>query len=91
MFIFIGNDQVLQTDKIISILDAQLSKSSTKTMNMIKNKQELNAVYGNESDAKSIIVTDQDIYFSPFSILTLKKREELFSTIDQLESFYTEN
>lgn len=90
MFIFIGNDEVLQTEKIVSILDFQLLKSSTKVKNMIKHKTEQEAVYGDESDAKSIIVTDDDIYFSPLSILTLKKREELFSTINQLESFYTE-
>lgn len=90
MFMFIGNDQVLQTDKIISIIDFQLLKSSTKVMDMMNHKYEQKAVHGNKSDAKSIIVTDHDIYYSPLSILTLKKREELFSTINQLESFYTE-
>lgn len=87
MFIFIGNDEVLQTDKIISILDAQLLSSSKRVKHLMKYKTVTKEVRGNQVEAKSIIITDTAIYYSPLSILTLKKREELYSTIDQLESY----
>lgn len=87
MFIFIGNDQVIESKRIITILDYQLLKSTSKLKNIIKSKRQEKKVLGDNTDAKSIIITDDYLYYSPYSTITLKKREVFFSQIDQLENY----
>lgn len=85
MFIFIGNDEVVETKKIISILDYQLVHSSPKLRQLIEGQKRNDNIFGSDEDAKSIIITDDGIHYSPFSTSTLKKREELYATMNQAE------
>lgn len=87
MFIFIGNDQVIETESVITILDYQLLKTSSKFQNIIKDKTAKRLILGLEADAKSVIFTDNYLYYSPFSTQTLKKREDFLAPIDQLENY----
>ena len=75
LFIYIGNDDVVESKKIISILDYQLIEEQKKN----------NRVIGSDKDAKSIVITDDYIYYSTFSTFTLKNREELYATMNQAE------
>ena len=42
---------------------------------------------GNQKEAKSIVITVDDIYFSSLSTFTLKKREELSSAMSHIETY----
>lgn len=75
---FIGNDDVIETDKIICILDYQPNASQLRKL--IDERKRAEKVVGNEKEAKSIIITDDQIYFSYLSTQTLKKREDLYMT-----------
>ncbi|MEI3611098.1 extracellular matrix regulator RemB [Pseudogracilibacillus sp. SO30301A] len=85
MFIYIGNDEVIESDKIISILNYQLTYSSPKLRQLIADQKRNKRVIGSDIDAKSIIITDESIYYSSFSTSTLKNREELYATMNQVE------
>lgn len=83
MFIYIGNDLVVESTYIISILDTQLEKTSSKLQRMIKEFEENDQLHGDKLTAKSVVVTDNALYYSPLSTLTLKKTKELYqNTID---------
>lgn len=83
LFIYIGNDHVIESKQIISILDFQLIRSSSKLKKLIEKRKKDERVFGIEEDAKSIIITDDSLYYSPFSTYTLKKREELHKVINK--------
>lgn len=78
LFIYIGNEDVVESKKIIAILEYQLFHSSPQLRKLIAKRERNNCVFGSVEDAKAIIITDSDIYYSPFSTLTLKKRDELY-------------
>ncbi len=78
MFIYIGNDDVVESKKIITILDYQLTHSSPKLRQLIDKHRKDNTILGSEQDAKSIIITEDCIYYSIFSTSTLKKRDEMY-------------
>lgn len=83
LFIYIGNDHVIESKQIISILDFQLIHLELKKM--IEHRKEVKQVFGKQEDAKSIILTEDTVYYSPFSTITLKNREEMYPTINELE------
>lgn len=85
LFIYIGNDHVIESKQIISILEFQLIHSSLKLKQLINKMENNDRVFGIQADAKSIIITDDSIYYSPFATLTLKKREELYAAMNQVE------
>lgn len=81
MFIYIGNDYVVESKKIIAIFDMELVRQSKRLTSIVKTKEKDKQLYGSKNDAKSIILTEDAIYFSPLSTLTLKNRDELYQTI----------
>ena len=83
MFIYIGNDLVVESTYIISILDVQLEQTSSKLQRMVKAFEEKEQLHGDKTTAKSVVITDNALYYSPLSTLTLKKTKELYqNTID---------
>jgi len=87
VFIYIGNDDVVMSNKIISILEYQLIHSSPKLRQLIEKQKKANRIFGSYKFAKSIVITDDGIYYSPLSAQTLKKRDALYPTMNQVEKF----
>lgn len=80
MFIYIGNELVVESNRVIAILDYELTESSRRLNEVIDKHVQLEKVYGSETDAKAIIITMDAIYYSPFSTITLKNRDEIYET-----------
>ncbi|MGP4038967.1 extracellular matrix regulator RemB [Gracilibacillus sp. D59] len=91
MFIHIGDDHVIQSKDVIGIIDYSLVTSSTINEEMLKEmKQKQQVVVTDEEETKAVVITPQKVYYSPLSVLTLKKRASMISTISKLED-YSEN
>lgn len=89
MFVHIGNDYVLHSKNIISIIDYNLIQSSSIIKKMMKFAKEKQKVKGAKQTAKSVVITDEYIYFSTLSVSTLKKRSSMISTINTTD--YTDD
>lgn len=73
MYISIGNDIVIKSNELIAILDQHVILESEMMREFLeKAKLDLNEADMNKS--KSIVITSDQIYFSPFSSSTLIKR-----------------
>ncbi|ALX49528.1 extracellular matrix regulator RemB [Lentibacillus amyloliquefaciens] len=90
MFIHIGNDNVIQSGDVISIIDHGVVTSSGTMDKMIKNNTKQKKVFGPTDEAKSVVVTNDQIYFSSLSVSTLKKRASMISTISKLDDYSDE-
>ena len=86
MFIHIEDDNVIQTDDIIAIIDYAIISSSVIMEEMLDSKQKI----GDETLAKSVVITDDIIYLSSLSVATLKKRTSIISMVNKLDD-YTDN
>ncbi|TQS76357.1 DUF370 domain-containing protein [Ornithinibacillus gellani] len=85
MFIHIGNGNVIRTSTIISIIDRQIISSSITMEEWIINNEK--NLKGSKTKAKSIVITEDFIYYSPLSVPTLKKRASMISTISKLADY----
>ncbi|MBH0230239.1 DUF370 domain-containing protein [Halobacillus yeomjeoni] len=91
MFIHIGDDHVIQSKDVVAIIDRSLISSSTIIEEMIFNqRREKQVIESKDHQAKSIVITDEYIYFSPLSVFTLKKRANMMTTLNKLEDFSEE-
>lgn len=73
MFLHVGNDVLIEYNKIIGVfdmVDTTVAKH-IKEKNLFANKK---AIYISNQDIKSCILTDEKIYYSNISSSTLKKR-----------------
>ena len=88
MFIHIGDDNVIRSEEVISIIDYSLISSSSINEEMLFNQRKNKMVKDPSEEApKSVVITKDYIYFSPLSVLTLKKRASMISTISKLEDY----
>lgn len=87
MFINIGDQQLISSDEIIVMIDQQFIESSTINDEMIQYQENLADTPNINSDTKTIIVTKDSLYYSPLSILTLKKRSSLQMMINHLDDY----
>ncbi|MCP8617199.1 extracellular matrix regulator RemB [Salirhabdus salicampi] len=88
MFIHIGEDHVIRSDDVVAIIDHALFSSSTIVEEMIMNlKKEKKVVESLYESAKSIVITDDFVYFSSLAVSTLRKRSQLAITLDKLEDY----
>lgn len=77
MFLHVGTDVVVSLKKIVAILDLKSCKEGEATRQFLSLHQSEKRVHDiSGGDPKSIVVTDQEIYLSPISSLTLKKRSD---------------
>lgn len=86
MFIHLGGDFVLKTERIIVILDHQsqgFSKENQKFMDGYQGR--MRTVHVSEDSPKSMVVTDDEIFMSPISSHTLKRRADASTSGDELE------
>ena len=90
MFIHIGSDHVVRSRDIIAIIDYQLISSSTIMDEMMIESEKKHRIYGPKSEAKSVMITKDKIYYSTLSVTTLKKRASMISMISNLDDFSDE-
>ncbi|WP_100011707.1 extracellular matrix regulator RemB [Lentibacillus sediminis] len=90
MFIHIGNDHVIQSEEVIAIVDYHLISSSTIMEEMMVRAKNEKKVFGPTRDAKSVMITTGNIYYSTLSVNTLKKRASMISTISKMDDFSDE-
>ncbi|TGB01284.1 extracellular matrix regulator RemB [Halobacillus salinus] len=91
MFIHIGDDHVIQSKDVVAIIDHSLVGSSSIIEEMLFNQRKNRRVVETEDhEAKSIVITQDVIYFSPLSVFTLKKRANMMTTLNKLEDFSEE-
>ena len=74
MYLHLGADTVIPLEKVIAILDLKLTGSQSTYKFISKMKEIKKVIDISDNNAKSFIVTDDLIYLSTISALTLKKR-----------------
>lgn len=72
MYIHIGENQVVSSDKIVMIFDYK--GSTSVIMQDFMERQKERFVQLTSGEIKSMIVTEKEIYLSPLATSTLKKR-----------------
>lgn len=78
MFLHLGADVVVGINRIISILDLRTAGRSEATREFLQLCRSQNRILEiAEGTPKSIVVTDREVYLSPISSLTLKKRSHI--------------
>ena len=86
MFIHLGGDMVLRAEKIIAILDHQSTSLSKENQNFVAHqKTQKNTILISQDNPKSIVITDENIYLSPISSHTLKRRGENVAVLEEEE------
>lgn len=83
MFIYIGNNELIKTESIIAIIDSELSEYSEYNERLISEYRKVGKIFGSKDDAKSIIITKEEIYYSPLTTLTLKNRDALYEEMNK--------
>lgn len=74
MFLHLGADTVIPLRNVIAIFDLKIAGSAI-TEKYIKKMKSLNKTIDiSDNNAKSFIITDQNVYLSAISSQTLKKR-----------------
>lgn len=90
MFIHIGNNNAIRSREIVTIIDYNVIKSSSIMEEMLERAQKNNTIIGPVTDAKSVIITVNKIYYSSLSVATLKKRSTISSMVNKFDN-YSEN
>ncbi|ASK61759.1 DUF370 domain-containing protein [Virgibacillus phasianinus] len=90
MFIHIGNDNVIQSKDVVSIIDRNIISSSSIMEEMIERATKAKLIVTPKEEAKSVVITNDYIYFSSLSVATLKKRASMISTISKLDDYTDE-
>lgn len=75
MFLHLGADKMIKLRDLIVIINNENPQKNNDTENFLKKAQKSLEVEKIENDNhKSIIITDDKVYYSPISSQTLKKR-----------------
>jgi hypothetical protein len=75
MYIHIGGDRMIRSAELIAIFDISIEQSSKISSQYMQYNKEHNRVEtAGEEEVKSIVVTRDQIFYSPISSSTLKKR-----------------
>ena len=90
MFIHIGNGNVIWSKDVIAIIDYQIISSSVIMGEMIQAWKKEKKIIGPISNAKSIIVTKNEVYYTAVSVSTLKKRTSIKQGISNEKDFSDE-
>lgn len=75
MFLHVGTDVVVSLKRVVAILDLKSTGSTEATQEFLehlRSQKKVNDISG--GDAKSLVLTDTEVFLSPISSLTLKKR-----------------
>jgi len=79
MFLHLGGDVVVSKKDIIAILDVRTRQApvTKEFIEIAGDEGFIKSIYDKEKE-KSFVITTRDIYMSPISCITLKKRAESF-------------
>jgi extracellular matrix regulatory protein B len=81
MFLHVGADVVVSLKRVVAIFDLKSSQMAEATRNFITlahQGKKVTDIAGGE--AKSLVLTDSEIYLSPISSLTLMKRADFLNS-----------
>ncbi|WP_059050455.1 extracellular matrix regulator RemB [Paenibacillus senegalimassiliensis] len=82
MYIHLGGEKVILSSELVAIFDITIEKSSKISKQFIQHAlKEKNVVRIGEEEAKSIVVTQDEIYYSPISSATLKKKANVILAV----------
>jgi extracellular matrix regulatory protein B len=84
VFIHLGEETVIQSKDVIAIIDGELINSSTILNEFIELNHSKNNIVEINGSIKSIVVTTNQIYFSPLATSTLKRRSQYISELEIL-------
>ncbi|MDT8863024.1 DUF370 domain-containing protein [Alkalihalobacillus sp. MEB130] len=77
MFIHLGGDVIIRSKDIIAILNSDSKEQSSITSTYLKEEEKRKKKVVISTDyIKSIVLTDDEIYYSPVSSLTLNRRAQ---------------
>ncbi|GAE26195.1 hypothetical protein JCM9140_2232 [Halalkalibacter wakoensis JCM 9140] len=83
MFIHLGGDIIIRAKDIIAIINSDSHEQSSITSTYLKEEEKKKKKVVISSDyTKSIVLTDDEIYYSPVSSLTLNRRAQGKSLTD---------
>lgn len=82
MFIHLGGDMIIRSKDVVAILDETSHASSKDTARFMDSRQNSQVVEIAEDYTKSVVVTHDKVYLSPISSLTLKRRAQVISEIE---------
>ena len=91
MFIHIGNSNAVQTKNIIAIIDYSLYASSGVIDNIVNAEDSQTKIIEIKQTPKSVVITNDLIYYSSLSVYTLKKRSGYDSVMKNTEKFKIED
>lgn len=75
MYLYLGGETAIRTDKIIGIFDMDTSTVNKATRDYLFNaEKEKKVIYVNYELPKSFVVCEDKIYVCPFNTSTLLKR-----------------
>lgn len=75
MYIHLGGEKVISSKELVAIFDISIEKSSKISKQFIAEMQDSRQMEQiSDEEAKSIVVTEHTVYYSPISSATLKKR-----------------
>jgi regulator of extracellular matrix RemA (YlzA/DUF370 family) len=81
MFLHVGADVVVSLKRVVAIFDLKSSQTAEATRAFItkahQNKMVTDIAGG---EAKSLVLTDSEVYLSPISSLTLMKRADFLNS-----------
>ncbi|MFC7370814.1 extracellular matrix regulator RemB [Fictibacillus iocasae] len=88
LLIHLGEDEVIPAKEILAIMDYVSFTASALAKGFLSLQQEHNSLTSlGESVPKSVVITDRQVYLSPLSAATLKKRAEDKGIFEQSWSF----
>ncbi|MFC0186649.1 extracellular matrix regulator RemB [Fictibacillus aquaticus] len=77
MLIHLGEDEVIPSKEILAIMDYASFTASALAKGFLSLQQEKKSLTSLcDAQPKSVVITDRQIYLSPLSAATLKKRAE---------------
>ncbi len=86
MFIHLGGDMVLKATSIVAIIDHNSQDSSVENQDFLKSTKKQKAIIKvSEDKPKSFVITKDEVYLSPISSHTLKRRAETKTIVSENE------
>lgn len=77
MFVHIGGTTVIQAKEIIAIFNIDVQSTSPVTEQFLQRAKKAGQVEVIDTDeTKSVVITENRIFYSPISSLTLKRRSD---------------